>query len=94
MSWTFIVIEGYCLYDICKDKYMKIAPFDPNNYQKIKWKKIKNDLYKKDRRPKYCSEVPRYICLEKKCPFFGFSEANVNKEKKISKNKISLIINE
>jgi hypothetical protein len=93
-GWTFVVIEGYCLFRASRKKYTKVVPVDPKDMKAIgKWKKTRNPCYIKGNKPKYCPYSPSYICLANKCPFFGYSEANVEKEEKRSKNKTNLVIN-
>jgi len=75
MVWTHIIIEGYCSRKLSckKDKYVY-------TWEKGKLsQKIKNSRYdpkyKTPKKPKYCKDIPNYLCLENHCPHFGYTDA-------------------
>jgi len=95
-KWTFVVLEGYCAYKWAHNKYTRMIPVDFLNEKMIygkKGKKQKNPCYLKAKIPRYCPRMPSYICLAKSCPFFCYSEADVEKEKKLKKERVALIVN-
>jgi len=77
-KWNNIVLEVFCGYRYMHKKWTKLAPFDPKNPDKeVKWKRVLNCCYVKARIPTYCPRTPSLICMERKCPFFGYTEEEV-----------------
>jgi len=46
--WNHIFIEGYCVYDMAKKKFMKLAPWEDIHKDKPNYTESPNPLYKKD----------------------------------------------
>lgn len=78
-SWIHIILEGYCTrkYSTKKDKYV----YECTNPKKMELKKIPNKdydpNYRTPKKPSYCIDVPRFICLEKNCKHFGYCDAEL-----------------
>ena len=77
MGWTHIILEAYCArkWSDKKDKYM----YEVVNWKKFKTKKVPNSRYdpnyRTPKKPNYCPNLPQYICLEKNCPHFTYTNA-------------------
>lgn len=75
--WTHIIIEGYCVrtWSTKKDKFI----YKVISAKEFKTEKIKNpeydSKYKIPKKPHYCPSRLRYICLEKDCPHFAYTDA-------------------
>ncbi|MFH1587145.1 MAG: hypothetical protein ABID38_04770 [Candidatus Diapherotrites archaeon] len=77
MGWTHIILEAYCArkWSDKKDKYW----YEVVDLKKFKTKKAPNPHYNANyrtpRKPNYCPNAPRYICLEKNCPHLTYTDA-------------------
>ena len=79
VGWRHVHIEGMCIYNIAKDKKMKLADSKEilkatQEGRKVKWKKINNCNYINPKlRVKSCRKTIGYNCLASKCPFFAYT---------------------
>jgi len=75
--WTHIILEAYCTRNSGpeKGKYL----YELVDAKNFKTRKKPNPFYdpafKNPRKPKYCPGVPQYLCLEKDCLHFGYTNA-------------------
>jgi hypothetical protein len=75
--WTHIILEGYCVRTLStkKDKFF----YKVIDIKEFKTTKIKNpeydSKYRTPKKPLYCPNVPQYLCLEKDCPYFSYTDA-------------------
>jgi hypothetical protein len=77
MSWTHIILEAYCCRksNIKKDKYV-YEVVDLKNFKTKKKPNTQYDAnYKTPKKPKYCLNIPQFVCLENNCPYFAYSDA-------------------
>lgn len=76
--WTHIILEAHCLRKISikKDKYLH----EIVNNEFIKTKRILNPdydpNYRTPKEPRFCPGIPQYTCLEKNCPYLGYTNAD------------------
>lgn len=84
-TWSEIIIEGYCTYDLAKEgKEMEYFEFKFDSNRKIILTgetKKKNIFYKNAKIPDYCKNKISINCLGKDgkmCPFFRYSESDLD----------------
>lgn len=94
-GWAHIILEAYCArkWSEKKDKYV----YEGIPGKEFKTKKVPNTMYnpnyKTPKKPNYCPNTPRYICLEKECPHLAYTDAVeddyffLNKKYHAKKNK-------
>ena len=81
MTWTTIILEAYCLRTTtCEKHKYNYEIFGFNSKKgKLKTRKIPNKKYnpkyKTPRKPGYCPGKPQYLCLEKGCKYFAYTDA-------------------
>ena len=86
--WNYFVGEAYCLYDVCKDKKIKVCTVDSlkeflkeeKKAKRVKWRTIKNPSHTNSKPS--CKSPGRMTrkkfskCIgeerQKRCPFFGY----------------------
>lgn len=72
-----IILEAFCSrkWSIEKHKYM----YRWTNHETYKFVKTPNPFYnpkyRTPRKPRYCPNVPSYLCLEKECPHLCYVNA-------------------
>ena len=77
MCWTHVILEGYCTRTLSskKDKFI----YKVTDVKKFKTEKENNpeydSKYRMPKKPKYCPNIPQYICLENDCSHFGYTDA-------------------
>lgn len=84
MNWSHIILEAYCgrKWSLKKDKYFyqwpdaKKRPTNGKDFIKVKNESYDKD-YKTPRKPKFCKNVPCYLCLEKGCKFLAYSNGSL-----------------
>lgn len=83
-KWSHIILEVFCLRtsDCRKGKYLyEIVNEDEFvKGETMKTKRVPNlkydPNYRTPRKPSYCPSTPSYVCLEKDCPYLGYSNAD------------------
>jgi len=76
-GWTHIILEAYCArkWSAKKGKYL----YKLTDSKKLKMKKASNpdydSNYRTPKKPSYCPNLPRYICLETNCPHLLYTDA-------------------
>lgn len=96
MVWSHIILEGFCTYKFASKKTWKCFDVDfKNGKMEFKDKEIKcpNPNYiPKSERPKWCIKqnkktIPQFRCMcgKKKCPFFGYTNAERSDYKYLDK---------
>lgn len=84
-GWSYILLEGYCCFDMFSSKKKtSFYTFPDNDFSKdpIKGKPVKNDFYlpkSKLKRPKGCPEHPCFECITLDCEFFSYCEGDFHK---------------
>ena len=77
MNWSHVIIEVYCArtWSSKKDKYH----YKAIDLKKAKFEKELNPSYDPNyripKKPSYCPNSPKYICLEKNCPHLAYTDA-------------------
>lgn len=84
--WTHIILEAYCMRKLSdkKDKYYYAVDRETREHKKVPNPKY-DPTYKTPRKPQFCPNMPQYICLEKDCPHFGYSDADKEEYRFLSK---------
>jgi hypothetical protein len=77
--WTHIILEADCarrIFDFKKSKYC----YTISSLKTGTREKIPNPFYEPNTRtpkkPEFCPGMPQYICLTKKCPHLGYTNAD------------------
>lgn len=84
-GWTYILLEGYCFFNLYSSKKKtSFYTFPDNDFSKkpVKGKPVKNQFYlpkSKLKPPKGCPGHPRFECLNLDCRFFNYCEGDFHK---------------